>query len=732
MMGLHARRALLGLALGALRCIPACGPRNDTSGVKRIASEPGPISSASAALIATMRDAEASRSEALVPEAALANHDARVRRAATRALSRIVEGKSADRLERGLADEDLEVVAWAAFGLGVSCSGREPETVRALVARGASLAEKKPGKADDRRFALSPIDAIADALGRCGTASAEQTLRAWLDGPVDRAKSAALSLSRLAGRRHHLDDATTVALLDAAAQSAPLEVALAPFSRLDSLPEPTAQRLRDLATRAIRAGGPPRSFAIRALGSAGPEASAALADVLANASMPAQERSLAAAALGRLGTDAKPALSRALSALVHGATLSDERFLAQTFAPLSAALAALSSPADAASDALAELAVLPIPGGATPGVRRRLVALRCGAASILAGTASQSERLVHCDPDARGRSGALARLRVLDRGTLTSARFDGWKALAEAPDPAVRRAALALVPAHPEMPPITGILAKALGSPEPGIVAEAARVLATAPRRSTTLPIESAATGQDPKDPGSPAPEIVEALAKALDTERPPDQVETRAVLARAASRIAVLSLKPRVERLCRSENATLRRAAEDALRGFGSTSATCAPPKVIVPAPAPMALEAAPLTLTFVTDAGRLGLTLDPTLAPFAAARIADLARSGFYDGLAIQRVVPGFVVQLGDPVGDGYGGAGRSPLPSETSPLEVSAFSVGMAVGGRDTASSQVFVTLSPEPALYGDYPIVGFADPEWANAVEGDVIRSVEVRR
>jgi cyclophilin family peptidyl-prolyl cis-trans isomerase len=245
------------------------------------------------------------------------------------------------------------------------------------------------------------------------------------------------------------------------------------------------------------------------------------------------------------------------------------------------------------------------------------------------------------------------------------------------------------------------------------------------------------------KDLAAPLPAVVEALAKAFDRARPPDQIETPAALARAASRLGVLSLKPRVERLCANDNVTLRRAAEEALRAFGSPSVTCDAPKkkesALPFATSATSAASAPsvssgghsLSLTFVTDAARLGLTLDPGLAPLAATRIADLARAGFYDGLVLQRVVPGFVVQFGDPIGDGYGGSGKPPLPSETSPLEFAALSVGIAVGGRDTGSSQIFVTLSPDPSLYGDYPLVGWADPEWANSAEGDVIRSVEVK-
>jgi cyclophilin family peptidyl-prolyl cis-trans isomerase len=282
------------------------------------------------------------------------------------------------------------------------------------------------------------------------------------------------------------------------------------------------------------------------------------------------------------------------------------------------------------------------------------------------------------------------------------------------------------------MPAIVDVLGRAIGAEEPGIAAQAARVIATEPRRASDRsildrpPNDSTASGE----PGPTAsPKIVEALAHALDAERPPDQIEPRVALMDAAAALGTLSLKPRIERACGAANATLRRRAERALSLMGQTNASC-PDK---PGPRPPEDPPVPtvVTLTFLTDAGRLGLTLDPTLAPLATSRVVSLARSGFYSGLRIHRAAPGFVVQFGDPVGDGSTGSGKAPLPCETSPVEFSSLSVGVALSGRDTGSSQIFVTLSPQLNLDGDYSALGRADPEWANVAEGDVIRSVEVR-
>ena len=85
------------------------------------------------------------------------------------------------------------------------------------------------------------------------------------------------------------------------------------------------------------------------------------------------------------------------------------------------------------------------------------------------------------------------------------------------------------------------------------------------------------------------------------------------------------------------------------------------------------------------------------------------------------MHRVVPGYVVQLGDPGGDGYGGSGEL-LRCETSPAPFGPLDVGVALAGRDTGSSQIFVTLARYPKLDGDYARVGRAEGDWGAVAEG----------
>ena len=84
-------------------------------------------------------------------------------------------------------------------------------------------------------------------------------------------------------------------------------------------------------------------------------------------------------------------------------------------------------------------------------------------------------------------------------------------------------------------------------------------------------------------------------------------------------------------------------------------------------------------------------------------------LVKSGFYDGLTWHRVVSNFVVQGGDPRGDGWGDAGYS-VRDEINPLRFDRGTVGMPKAGRDTGGCQIFISLIPTPHLDGLYTAFG----------------------
>lgn len=108
-------------------------------------------------------------------------------------------------------------------------------------------------------------------------------------------------------------------------------------------------------------------------------------------------------------------------------------------------------------------------------------------------------------------------------------------------------------------------------------------------------------------------------------------------------------------------------------------------------------------------TTAGTARLRLECPRAPLTCLSFMQLANQGFYDDLPFHRVVPDFVVQAGDPRGDGRGGPGYR-LRDENTRLRYDRGVVGLALSGPDTGGSQFFVTLSPQPHLDGAYPAFG----------------------
>ena len=139
------------------------------------------------------------------------------------------------------------------------------------------------------------------------------------------------------------------------------------------------------------------------------------------------------------------------------------------------------------------------------------------------------------------------------------------------------------------------------------------------------------------------------------------------------------------------------------------------------------------PRTLELATTRGTLAIELRPDWAPTTVARITDLVRSGFYDGLTFHRVIAAFVAQGGDPRGDGYGGPGWSQR-CEDNRVSYERGIVGMALAGRDTGGSQFFITLTSQPHLDGRYTAFGRVTEGMEVAerlVRGDVILTARMR-
>ena len=109
-------------------------------------------------------------------------------------------------------------------------------------------------------------------------------------------------------------------------------------------------------------------------------------------------------------------------------------------------------------------------------------------------------------------------------------------------------------------------------------------------------------------------------------------------------------------------------------------------------------------------TEYGRVVIDLRPDVAPNHVARVKELAREGFYDGIVFHRVIDGFMAQTGDPTGTGTGGSGQH-LDAEFSDEKHLRGTLSMARSSDpNSADSQFFIVFKTAPWLDGQYTIWG----------------------
>lgn len=673
------------------------------------------------------------------------NHDPAVRRRAARALARIADAASLEGLRALLADEDRETVAWAGYGLGYVCKGQEDANVRALAARFASLAPDADRPRARGTGELDPRMAIARAIGRCGGQLAEQVLASMLKSGGTAEEPAVIGLGDLAVRKKSLGAEAITALLEAASRKeAPLDGAFYALSRSEP-GEAFGRRVVEVARAALARPGDARILAVKTLArapkQAAKEASAELSRVVTDGkTFTAAERAEAARGLGILGDAGRATAADALALLTPDGkdAVAIGALGGREFHVLYTLIGAVGDPVPKKAEAaLGALSIMTAPSEPKPALARRLAELRCAAALGLARGAYDADVLAKCDAPTSEIS-ERARLTALLRRTLNGERKAAFRAFTKSEHLRVRELAIEAVGAHPELGDAAiPLLAEALTSKHGGLVATAAEVLHAHPERALVLAESEKKAALDPKAPPpstNPAQEtaapIKQALVAAINAKWPESMFETRIALIEAAAAVHLPQAKHVATLACNDANPVVRDRALKALRALGEHVAACdAPDREAQPAPEIGSPASKPLRVTFTTDAGEVAIVLEPELSPITATRIASLVRSGFYKGVVVHRVVPGFVVQFGDPDGDGYGGSDRS-LRCETSPVPFAALDVGMALAGRDTGSSQLFVTLARTPHLDGEYTRVGRAEGDWASLAQGDVITDARV--
>ncbi|HEV7643192.1 MAG TPA: HEAT repeat domain-containing protein [Pyrinomonadaceae bacterium] len=132
-------------------------------------------------------------------------------------------------------------------------------------------------------------------------------------------------------------------------------------------------------------------------------------------------------------------------------------------------------------------------------------------------------------------------------------------------------------------------------------------------------------------------------------------------------------------------------------------------------------------------TGKGSFTIDLLPEDAPLTVDNFIKLARANYFNGVSVHRVAPNFVMQDGDPRGDGNGGPGWS-IRCEVNMVSYQRGAVGMALSGKDTGGSQWFVTHSPQPHLDGGYTVFGTVNETDMKVVDrvtrGDKIINIKI--
>jgi cyclophilin family peptidyl-prolyl cis-trans isomerase/HEAT repeat protein len=273
-------------------------------------------------------------------------------------------------------------------------------------------------------------------------------------------------------------------------------------------------------------------------------------------------------------------------------------------------------------------------------------------------------------------------------------------------------------------PDLAKILFEQLQDPDFGVRSAAARQLGQLKPAGAADALRAAYKAAEPDSAIDARATALEALAELGAAEA----TETlRAALADKdwAIRVRASQLLARLEAGSIDSTATVSAELDEAIRPVpASPTAPYDDPQLIAPEFSPhVFIETAHGTIEFELA------VLD---APQTTRNFMELARKGFFNGLEVHRVVPNFVVQDGDPRGDGEGGPGYT-IRDELNDRPYLRGTVGMALSWADTGGSQFFITHSPQPHLDGRYTAFGRV----VNGMDvvdqikaGDVIQRVRV--
>jgi cyclophilin family peptidyl-prolyl cis-trans isomerase/HEAT repeat protein len=620
----------------------------------------------------------------------LSDGEARVRRRAALALGRVGLPEAVQPLVGLLGDEEPEVRQMAAFALGL---------IGAADARPALLAALGDADAEVQGRA-------AEALGTIGDSTDATAVSAMV-----RAHIGAGALTGVVA-----DDLTSP--LAPAVEAARLGLyALVRFGSYEAV-----------AAAALDAGGRPVSnwwpvsYAIQRLGD--PRGAPALLTLLN-----APGRYTAAFAARGLGVMKAPTAAEPLREIVERRT-AHPAVLIQAARALAAIGDSAAAPlvtrivVETDADAMLRLeAMTTLSALATTDSLDLLLDLLSDSSPAMRGAAIRA--LARVDPDT-----LLAALSGLDPDPDWTVRAAEVAALAALP-PERARARLGVLLQDQDTRVVSAVVAALVASNAPG-----SETTLIAQLDADDFAVRAAAArGLGELEVASSVPALVEAHRAAEGDSA----YAARAAILTALAQLDPTVARPLLEDALLDRNWAVRVRAAALLREGGADVAEA----VMRPAPAGRAITdqewQALVSPRFSphayveTDSGVIEIELAILDAPLTVANFVALARAGFFDGVAIHRVVPDFVVQGGDPRGDGEGGPGYT-VRDEINMRPYLRGTVGMALDWADTGGSQFFITHSPQPHLDGRYTVFGHvvAGMDVVDRLTpGEVIRRVRIR-
>lgn len=688
----------LALGLSATACAGSASPRPPAPEIVP-APAPTTLDRSEVRALADLLRLEDRREfdEALLSRYLAAKHP-ELRRRAAGAAGRIGDGRATTLLIQTLGDPEPEVRAEAAFALG-QLGDSANHIIGALAARALDPAEAAPLR----------VEAVA-ALGKLRTVEARITVELLLERAVTAAE----------------DDAPPPSVVAEALlaswkfrRAAGLTDPLVPLSRS---PDP---KLRWRATYALMRLGDPATVSallerradtdplVRALAMRG------LRPAVVDS---ADRRGPALSALSEASRDPHPHVRiNALRAL-------SSYQLAEYTGVLTEALADTDiNVAIAAAEALGQ-----------NGAGAAATALESVASTATAPLALRSAALtslLRLDPE-RG----LSLTENLAKGNDWLTRFYLARALAAAPeqrgvalltefahdpDPRVAGAALGSLGELPpeETPGLRRLFIEQLGAADVGIRTAALQALA---RRATSADL----------------PALLDAYGRATHDAEMNDAARAAITALGTLAAQGIPVQRAFFHRFTRSADPIVRRDVREKL-GAGDwgpiypvvTSREFPFYEEVVRSLVVPALAGAPRPRARIhTDHGAITVELDPAAAPLTVYNFMTLANAGYFNGHRWHRVVPNFVLQDGDPRGDGSGGPGYA-IRDEINRLRYLRGTVGMALDGPDTGGSQYFITYAPQPHLDGGYTIFGqvVAGLDVADRIgQDDQIHRIEILR